>query len=81
MAHTIGEVIGRPIQVEDVPAEQARRELLDGGASPELADAALAYWRTLVSEPEPVTSTVREITGSSARPFRRWAIDHADAFR
>ena len=81
MAHTIGEVVGRPLQVEDVPPEQARQELLDGGASPELADAALAFWHALVSEPEPVTATVGEITGSAARPFRRWAIDHADAFR
>jgi len=80
MVHVIGEVIGRTIHVEEVPAGTARQELLDGGASPELADAALKYWSKLVAEPEPVTRTVREITGSGARKFRHWAMDHADDF-
>lgn len=80
MVHVIGEVIGRTIHVEEVPAGTARQELLDGGASPELADAALMYWSKLVAEPEPVTRTVREITGSGARTFRHWAMDHADDF-
>jgi len=80
MVHVIGEVIGRTIHVEEVPAGTARQELLDGGASPELADAALKYWSKLVAEPEPVTRTVREITGSGARTFRHWAMDHADDF-
>jgi hypothetical protein len=52
----------------------------DGGASPELADAALTYWSKLIAEPEPVTRTVQEITGSEARTFREWAMDHADDF-
>jgi uncharacterized protein YbjT (DUF2867 family) len=30
---------------------------------------------------EPVTSTVREITGTPARPFREWISDHAGDFR
>ena len=80
MVHVIGEVIGRSIHVEEVPAGTARQELLDGGAAPELADAALTYWAKLIAEPEPVTRTVQEITGSGARTFRRWAMDHADDF-
>jgi hypothetical protein len=81
MVHVIGEVIGRALRVDEVPAETARHELLDGGASPELADAALAYWAKLIAEPEPVTRTVREITGIPARTFREWATDHAGDFR
>ena len=81
MVHVVGEVIGRTLHVEEVPPETARRELLDGGASPELADAALAYWAKLVAEPEPVTRTVEEITGSPARTFRDWAMEHIDDFR
>lgn len=81
MVHTIGDVIGRALRVEDVPAETARREMLEGGASPELAAAALAYWSRLIAEPEPVTSVVEEITGSPARTFRGWAMDRADDFR
>ena len=81
MVHVVGEVIGRTLRVEEVPPETARRELLDGGASPELADAALAYWAKLVAEPEPITRTVEEITGSPARTFREWATEHADDLR
>jgi hypothetical protein len=28
-----------------------------------------------------VTTTVKEITGTPARTFREWAVDHADDFR
>ena len=34
-----------------------------------------------VAQPEPVTCTVEEITGTLARKFREWAVDHADDFR
>jgi hypothetical protein len=33
-----------------------------------------------VEEPEPVTTTVEELTGTPARTFRGWASDHADDF-
>ena len=80
--HVIGEVIGRALRVEEVPAETARRELLDGGATPELADAALAYWAKLIlRRPSPSRDTVLDITGLPARTFREWASDHADDFR
>jgi uncharacterized protein YbjT (DUF2867 family) len=81
MVHVIGEVIGRALRVDEVPAGTARQELLDAGSSPELADAALAYWAKLIAEPEPVTRTVQEIAGAPARTFREWATDHADDFR
>ena len=81
MVHAIGEVIGRVIQVEEVSSSTARLELLEAGASPELADAALTYWAKLSVEPEPITRTVEKITGSSPRTFRDWATDHADDFR
>ena len=81
MVHVIGEVIVRSLRVDEVPAEVARQELLEAGASPELASAALAYWAKLVVQPEPVTHSVEEITGSPARTFREWATDHADEFR
>lgn len=81
MVHVIGDLIGRALRVRDVPAKTARQELLDGGATPELADAALAYWSRLISEPEPVTRTVEELTGTPARTFRAWATDRADDFR
>jgi uncharacterized protein YbjT (DUF2867 family) len=80
MVGTIGEAIGRPVRADAIPAEVARAELIADGASEELADAALAYWARLVSEPEPVTDTVQRISGLSARTFGSWAKAHAPAF-
>jgi hypothetical protein len=50
--------------------------VLGEGWSPSFVDGALDYWATLVMEPERVTSTVEEITGTPGRTFREWAIDH-----
>jgi uncharacterized protein YbjT (DUF2867 family) len=66
----IGEVLGRPLRAE----EQSPDELGDQWAD------ALAYWATLVDDPEPVTHTVPDLTGVPARTFREWAIDHAADF-
>lgn len=43
-------------------------------------DSALTNWAGLVTHPEPVTATVREVTGTPARTFRQWAADHAGDF-
>jgi len=76
----IGEALGRKLQCRDISPEVARHEMLAEGSSPELADAALAYWARLVTEGEPVTSTVEELTGTPARTFLEWAIEHAVDF-
>ena len=46
-----------------------------------LTDERHADQKYLVSHPEPVTGTVREITGTPARTFRQWAADHVGDFR
>jgi uncharacterized protein YbjT (DUF2867 family) len=68
---TIGEVIGRPLRVAELPPEAARREY---------PESALAYWATLVDAPERVTGDVARVTGRSARRFAEWAHDHAGDF-
>ena len=77
---TIGEAIGRRLRWEEISPEVARQQMLTS-MPPSFADAALNYWAKLVTEPEPVTRTVEEVTGLSARPFREWAIEHASDFR
>jgi len=52
-------------------------ELLTAWGDPGFVDHALDTWAGLVTEPEQVTRTVQEITGSPARTFREWAADHA----
>jgi len=79
-ARIIGEVIGRPVRWVELTPDEARRELLADWGDPQLVDASLAYWGSLVTAPEPVTRTVEQLTGSPARTFRTWATDHADHF-
>lgn len=77
----IGEAIGRPLRYEEISAEAALGQMQADGWPREFAEHALGYWATLVEHPEPVTHTVAEVTGAEARPFRQWALDHADDFR
>jgi uncharacterized protein YbjT (DUF2867 family) len=77
----IGEAISRPVRWEEVPPAVARQQLLAVLGDPGFVDGAFRYWSTLITNPEPVTHTVEEVTGTPARTFREWARDHADAFR
>jgi uncharacterized protein YbjT (DUF2867 family) len=76
----IGEVLGRPLRFEEISPEAMRSQLLTR-LPPAVVDGALQYWGRLVVEPELVSSTVEEITGTPARSFRDWVIDHAGGFR
>ena len=77
----IGEVTGRAVRWEELSPEEARRQLLAAWGDPGFVDSALATWAGLVTQPEPVTRTVEEITGAPARTFRQWAADHVRDFR
>jgi uncharacterized protein YbjT (DUF2867 family) len=77
----IGEVTGRAVRWEELPPGEARRQLLAAWGDPGFVDSALATWAGMVTQPEPVTRTVQEITGAPARTFRQWAADHASDFR
>jgi uncharacterized protein YbjT (DUF2867 family) len=75
-----GAGLGREVGVEEIAPGVARREMLAAGLPTELADAALAYWELLVREPEPVTTTVPDITGSPGRMFGEWMRENAVRF-
>jgi len=75
---TIGEVIGRPLRMEDLSSDEARREL--PFPAPAL-NMLLNAWKAALGQPALVTSTVAEVTGRPARTFRDWVIDHAEEFR
>jgi uncharacterized protein YbjT (DUF2867 family) len=76
----IGEVIGRPVRWEEASPEEVREQLAAGLGDRAFAEHALAYWASLIGQPEPVTHTVEQITGTRARTFRDWAQDHAGDF-
>lgn len=76
----IGEAIGRPLRFEEISPDVARRELA-AVLPPPIVEMLLGVWSRLVDEPAPVATTAAEVTGTPARTFREWAIDHANDFR
>jgi uncharacterized protein YbjT (DUF2867 family) len=80
-ARIIGEVTGLPVRWEEASPEAIREQLAAITGDRAFADQALAYWASLVTQPETVTHVVEEITGIRARTFRDWARDHVDDFR
>ncbi|MER5424436.1 NAD(P)H-binding protein [Streptosporangium roseum] len=77
----VGEAAGRPARFEEIPVEEARRQMLADGWPTSVVDGIFDAHAGMVTEPERVTSTVEEITGVPARTFRQWAADHAGDFR
>lgn len=78
---TIARAIGKDMRVEALTDAEARQAMLDLGADPILAESSVAYWASLVDNPEPVTTTVTELTGRPALTFAEWAAEHAAEFR
>ncbi|WP_371405292.1 NAD(P)H-binding protein [Kribbella sp. NBC_00662] len=78
---TIARAVGKDMHVVPLTEDAARQAMLDQGADPALAASAVSYWASLVGNPEPVTTTVTELTGRPALTFADWAHEHADEFR
>ncbi|MEU8777165.1 NAD(P)H-binding protein [Streptomyces sp. NPDC048606] len=77
----IGEAIGRPLRFEELTLEEAVKEMRAAGYPAELVEAVLPAQASMLDDPEPVNDEVERITGTAARPFRQWAVDHAADFR
>ncbi len=77
---TIGSVLGRSLQAQDIPAEVWLNEL-PTYMPPFVAKYLIDAWAAARGRPAFLTQTVAEVTGSPARTFRQWAIDHAAQFR
>jgi uncharacterized protein YbjT (DUF2867 family) len=78
---TIARTVGKQMRIEELAPAAARQSMLDMGADPALADSSVTYWASLIDHPEPVTTTVAELTGRPALTFAAWAEEHADEFR
>lgn len=77
----IGEAIGRPVRFEEVALDEAMEQMKAAGYPAELVDAVLPAQAEMLENPEPVNDEVERITGTPARSFREWAVDHAADFR
>lgn len=75
----IGDAIGRDLVFDEVSPDVARGEVLATWPA-SAAHMLLSAYGAAVDRPALVTSTVEEITGTPARTFRQWAIDHAADF-
>ena len=76
----IGAAIGRPLRFEELSRESVRERMLAMMFPPPVADMLLDAYAAAVGRPALVTSAVLEVTGTAARSFRDWAIDHAGDF-
>jgi uncharacterized protein YbjT (DUF2867 family) len=76
----IGEAIGRLLRFEEISPVEARNELLCFTIPP-VIDMLMNAWAAAMGQPAYVTSTVADITGTPARTFHDWVIDHAVDFR
>ena len=75
----IGRATGREVRMEEIPPEEARRELaVQMPAS--VVNMLMAAWSAAAGQPALVTSTVEEITGVPARRFLDWVTEHAAEF-
>ncbi|MGV4927634.1 NAD(P)H-binding protein (plasmid) [Streptomyces sp. BHT-5-2] len=79
---TIGEMLGRPLQWQELSREKARQRLLADDNFPDsFVDPLLDGYADMLVAPRPsVTSTVEAVTGTPARTYRQWVSDHAADF-
>jgi uncharacterized protein YbjT (DUF2867 family) len=76
----IGEALGRALRFEELTRAEAFAEMTQR-TPPAIVERLLDYAAKSVHTAPSVTHAVEEITKSPARPFARWARDHAGAFR
>ncbi|APU15631.1 MULTISPECIES: NAD(P)H-binding protein [Actinoalloteichus] len=76
----IGRALGRELTVEELTPEQWREAMAEE-LPEEVTEWLLDLWAKRVGRPEPVLSTVEQVTGRPARTLEEWAIDHAEDFR
>ena len=74
----IGDVIGRRIAFEELSPDEFRRET-EGSWPRPVVDMLLDAWDATMGRPAFVSSAVTDILGS-ARSFRQWVADQAEAF-
>lgn len=74
----IGEVIGRPLRFEEVPAPAVVQGMLQQGLPEPFVNALMA--RYAAGGQARVTGVVQEVLGRPARTFAQWVTEHADAF-
>lgn len=76
----ISEAIGRPVRFEEITLDEAAEQMTAAGYPAELVEAVLPAQAEMIDNPEPVNGEVERITGTPARSYQEWAVDHAADF-
>lgn len=76
----IGEILGRPLQYFEAPAEMVRQRFIGLGLGAQFADAYIAMQAETLDKPALVTHDVEKILGRPATPFAHWVSEHRDLF-
>jgi uncharacterized protein YbjT (DUF2867 family) len=80
MVTAIGDVLGRSLHYQEIPAGTARAAMIEQGLPAETADAALALWRATAGRPSTVAPEAADVLGRRPRTFAEWVGDHAADF-
>ncbi|WP_040810060.1 SDR family NAD(P)-dependent oxidoreductase [Nocardia concava] len=81
-ADALAAVLGRELEVADIPLDLARGFMLESGMSEQFADGALAGQAFVRDGGNAVvTSDVEEVLGRTPRSYADWVRDHAAAFQ
>jgi uncharacterized protein YbjT (DUF2867 family) len=75
----IGEVLGRPIEFEELSPDAFRSET-EGSWPRPAVDMLLAAWAATIGRPAYITSAIFDLLGAPPRSFREWVEDHGGAF-
>ncbi|NUT35954.1 MAG: NAD(P)H-binding protein [Hamadaea sp.] len=76
----IGDVIGRPLRYQEVPADLAAQAMIRNGLPETFVRALMARYEREVHRPAVVTGEVEAILGRPARSFASWVADHKEAW-
>lgn len=77
----LAEELGRPIETVDVPADAARRRMLECGMDGSVVDTAVSGYELVRGGGNAIlTDDVNAVLARPAGGFRSWARDHLDAF-
>lgn len=77
----IGDVLGRELRYQEIPAEVFKQGMVARGAPRAFVDALLARYARGVGPAEAVTDEVEKVLGRPARTYADWVAGHTTAFR
>lgn len=81
MVEIIGDVLGRPLQYQEVPPDAAAHGMIQRGLPEPFVRALMGRYARETDKPALVTGEVQRILGRPARNFRDWVIDHVEEFQ